>query len=252
MIRRGLQLSGRVEIADDPDDLHDRLAGAMWSAAKEAIAARGVYHLALSGGSTPEPFYMHMVIDLRYRLFPWEKTHIWLVDERRVPFEDERSNGRMIYESLTSQVPTPAEQVHFVPTEADDPAAAYEATLRDVFEGIEVPRLDFVLLGMGGDGHTASLFPHSPALDESTRLIVGNDGPGVIPPPRVTMTYRLLNAAREIVVLVAGATKAPMLQQIDSQLRDEGLDVQRYPITGVAPEAGDLIWLLDRAAAGVG
>jgi 6-phosphogluconolactonase len=189
------------------------------------------------------------VIDLRYRLFPWEQTHVWLVDERCVPFDDERSNGRMIHEALMAHVPTPEEQVHFVPTEADDPAAAYETQLREVFGAAGIPRMDFVLLGMGSDGHTASLFPNSPALDEASRWITNNEGPNVTPPPRVTMTYPLLNAAREIVVLVAGASKAEMLARIDEQLRDEGLNIQKYPITGVVPDDGELVWLLDRAAA---
>jgi 6-phosphogluconolactonase len=256
-----LQLWGRVHVAKDRDTLFDDLARAMWSAAGAAIDARGVFHLALSGGWTPEPFYMHLVIDPRFRLFPWDKSHVWMVDERRVPLTDDKSNFRMIKETLTDHVPMRSRQVHPVPVETDDPGQAYESELNRVYgEALPsaassmragaTPRLDFVLLGMGDDGHTASLFPGSPALRERSRWVIVNDGPAVTPPPRITMTYPLLNAARDVAVLVTGAKKTATLRRVDEQFRTGGPDRATLPITGIEPADGKLSWYLDPDAAG--
>ena len=254
-------LPGRVHVAKDRDGLFDDLARALWGAAGAAIDARGVFHLALSGGSTPEPFYVHLIIDPRYRLIPWDKTHVWLVDERRVALDDARSNFRMIKETLTDHVPMRSRQVHPVPVEADDPGKAYESELNRVFaespasaaasmRAGATPRLDFVLLGMGDDGHTASLFPESPALRERSRWIVINGGPSVTPPPRVTMTYPLINAARDVAVLVTGAKKTATLRRVDEQFRAAGPGPATLPITGIDPANGELTWYLDPDAAG--
>src|SRR5690606_40064 len=141
------------------------------------------FHLALSGGSTPEPFYMRLVTDPRYRAIPWEQTHLWIVDERRVPERDDRSNFKMIREALADHVPLRSRQRHPMPVLEADPAARYEAELRRVVDpDARVPRLDFVVLGMGDDAHTASLFPHSPALEETQKLVAVNAGEYVTPP----------------------------------------------------------------------
>ena len=203
-----LTLPGQATIEADHEDLFLELGTALRQAAFDAVEARGVFHLALSGGSTPEPFYMRLVVDPLYRALPWQSTHLWIVDERRVPESDPRSNMRMIRESLAAHVPMPENHVHAVPTQAADPAAEYEAEMADVFgiapvPGAPVPKLDFVLLGMGSDAHTASLFPESPALAEKVRWIANNDGPRVVPPARITMTYPLINNARRVVVFPA-------------------------------------------------
>lgn len=257
-----LNLPGRTHVAP-ADVLFDDLAISLASSAAEAVKERGVFHVALSGGSTPEPFYMHLCIDPRYRSISWEKTHFWIVDERRVPENHEKSNIKMIRESLTDHLPIKKRQVHPMPVLQADPATAYIEEMERVFEslaaskagatletGETIPRLDWVLLGMGDDAHTASLFPQSPALKERTRWIANNDGPHVTPPDRVTMTYPLLNATRELAVLCIGAKKLPTLKRVSEQLRKHGVDTEHFPITGIKPTDGRLTWYLDAAAAG--
>lgn len=253
-------LTGAVHVARDRDRLFDDLAMAMIGAADDAAGRRGVFHLALSGGSTPEPFYVRLVTDPRFRGLPWDKTHLWMADERRVPEDDPRNNYRMIRESLADHVPMRSRQKHPMPVLLDDPAAAYERELREAFQGgpasaggTGVPRLDFILLGMGDDAHTASLFPGSAALSVSDRLIAVNDGAGVTPPPRITMTYPLINAARHVAVLAVGEKKAATLRRVNAQLA-QGPDRAAMPITGIDPQraaGGTMTWYLDPAAAGV-
>ena len=152
----------------------------------------------------------------------------------------------MIRESLIDHVPIPARFVHPMPVMADDAADQYAALLR---RHVDQTRLDFVLLGMGADAHTASLFPGSPALAVSDRLVAANQGPAVTPPDRLTMTYPLLNVARTLAVLVTGANKAATLGRVAQQMRDGGPDRESLPITEVSPDAGNLTWYLDPAAA---
>ena len=248
-------LPGSVHIAPDTETLFDALGESLMSAALGAVEQRGVFHLALSGGGTPEPFYVRLVTDPKFRGIPWKQTHVWIVDERRVPEDDEKANIRMLREALLDHVTTPAKQVHAMPVLADDPAGQYEQQLLRAFDlgadvtGFNPPSLDWVLLGMGGDCHTASLFPESPALEVRDRWIVTNDGESVTPPPRLTMTYPLLNAAREVVVLAVGAGKREALQRVADQHDSGSPDVTNIPISGIDPE-GSLTWFLDQAAAG--
>lgn len=247
-----LQLPGSIHVSPTADALYDELAFALLQAASVAVADRGVFHLALSGGSTPEPFYMRLVMDPQFRTIPWQATHLWVVDERRVPQDDPRSNWLMIRQTLADHVPTPRRQRHPMPVDGDDPAGAYEAELRRVIGG-SPPRLDFVLLGMGDDAHTASLFPDSPALDAGDRLVALNDGPQVTPPPRITMTLPLINAARQVAVLVTGEKKASTLARVSDRMASGGDPASLFramPITGVQPTDGKLSWYLDAPAAG--
>ena len=265
MTQHNLQLNGTVVVCPTVDEVYDELGKALIAAAKEAVDQRGAFHMALSGGSTPKRFYELLANDRRYRVVPWHKTHLWIVDERRVPEDDERNNYRMIKQAMLS-VPEPqrwnsvaeCEPHPVFRQDADledaDPAMAYENELRRKFDMLgtdEVPRLDFVLLGIGTDAHTASLFPGTTGLN-STRLIANNDvSPGTQPNVgRVTMTYPLLNAARQVAVLVTGGGKADTLQRIDQQLRESGPDPHNLPITGIKPTDGQLTWYLDAAAAG--
>ena len=248
----GLKLSGDVHVAPTADELYDDLAMALLGAAIESVAARGVFHVALSGGSSPEPFYMRLVTDPRFRAIPWQQTHAWIVDERRVPEDDPKSNYRMIREVLVDHVPMRRRQAHPMPVLSQRAAEEYQASLAEAMPGGSYgapPRLDFVLLGMGDDAHTASLFPHSSAIGESVRWVIENDGPAVTPPPRVTMTYPLLNAARRVAVLVTGQKKAEALRKVDAQLRGGKPDPVALPITGIDPVDGTLTWYLDAAAA---
>lgn len=246
-----LKLPGTTIVRPDTDALFDDLGDVLLAAATQAVRERGVFHLALSGGSTPEPFYMRLVTDPRYRTLPWRQTHVWIVDERRVPEESDKANIRMIRETLTDQADMKRSHVHAIPVLSGDPAAEYERTLRDVFgaSGDEPPRLDFVLLGMGDDCHTASLFPNTDAIHVTDRWVVVNEGPNVTPPDRVTMTYPLLNAARQVAVLCVGAKKHAALQRVAALTKPDPLNI---PISGIAPAHadGDLAWYLDEAAAG--
>jgi 6-phosphogluconolactonase len=239
----------------DADELYDDLAAVLLSAAMKSVAARGVFHLALSGGSTPEPFFVRMVIDARYRFLPWARTHVWQVDERCVPPDDPQANIKLIRETLTDHVPMPSRQVHAMPVMQRDPATKYESALREFLlqHGPDepIPRLDFVLLGMGEDGHTASLFPHSPAVNEARRWVVANEGPTVAPPPRVTMTLPLISAARNIAVLVTGLRKAATVRRVHDHLQAAGPVPEELPITGVRPAHDtDMTWFIDTGAAG--
>lgn len=219
-------LPGTVIVRDGPDTVIDAIAADLMVHAANCVRAFGDFHLALSGGSTPLPLYERLMIDPRYRDLPWSRTHLWIVDERRVGFDDERSNFKHISEILSDHSGIPAEQIHPMFAQSDEADAAYERTLREVLGWRErgQDRLDFVLLGMGADGHTASLFPRSAALmaelnaaagsADSQRLVRINTGPQVVPPDRVTMTLRLLNASRFIGLMVTGEGKRATLARV--------------------------------------
>jgi 6-phosphogluconolactonase len=245
-------LPGRVVVVADTDALIDQVAGELTVRAIDRVESAHTFHLALSGGNTPKMLFRRLLIDPNFRGLPWTQTHIWQVDERVVADDDAARNFRMINEHLLTQVPARDEHVHPMPVIHDDGDQHYERDLRDAIATTDAhgtPRLDYALLGMGGDGHTASLFPHTPALAEQDRLCVFNDGDSIaVPRPRMTMTYPLINAARTIAILVLGASKHAALQRI--ALSPD--DVQQFPITGITPTHDDteLIWYLDEAAAG--
>lgn len=240
-------LPGLVTVGDGLEAVFDALGRDLAAAARECVDAYGDFHLALSGGSTPLPFYERLAAEPRFRGIPWSRTHLWTVDERRVPFDDERSNWRAIAKALAS-APVPAEQRHPIPADAADAAERYEAELRSALgrrpRGED--RLDFVVLGMGADGHTASLFPRTAVLGESERLVGECEGPGAGAPPRVTMTYPLLNSARRVAILVTGTAKAATLARVAAGSGD----ARELPVKGIAPRPGELRWYLDRAACG--
>ncbi len=193
------------------------------------------------------PFYEQLMTDPRARGFPWARTHLWMVDERCVPFDHEKSNWRQIEEILVEASDIPKEQIHPMHAYLPDADTQYEKELRDTLGWRERghDRLDFVLLGMGDEGHTASLFPHSAAQDAMDRLVVFNRGSTVVPPDRLTMTYGLLNASRFIAPLVLGTGKAAMLARIAKKVDD----FHEVPILGIAPLAGELKWFIDQDAA---
>ena len=198
-------------------------------------------HVALAGGSTPRRAY-ELAAEADADL---SAATLWLGDERVVPAEDERSNARMIREALTDRIPEERRpRLMAVATELGPAAAAagYESRLRE--ELGNHPRLDLVLLGLGPDSHTASLFPGKPALQETHRLVTAVPEAGMEPQvPRVTMTYPLLNTAREVVFLVAGADKAEALRRAFGDPPDES-----SPAAHVRPGAGTLTLVLDQAA----
>lgn len=241
-------LPGRVVVAPHADELIDKLAMELVLHAETCVREFGDFHLALSGGSTPEPLYRRLMYDPDYRKLPWRRTHLWIVDERCVPLDDERSNYRMIRETIVEHADIPREQVHPMPAEDKRADHAYEKELRDLLGWRErgQDRLDYVLLGMGADGHTASLFPHTEPLRERERLVRLNFAEHAEPHERITMTFPMINTARFIAVLVTGQKKAPTLERVAAGDVTE----EELPIRGVRPLEGQLVWYLDGAACG--
>jgi 6-phosphogluconolactonase len=231
-----------------PQELFEAAAEEVVRAANQAVAQRGRFTLALSGGSTPKNLYTLLATNARTSL-PWDRTYFFWSDERHVPPSDPESNYRMAEEAMLSKVPVAASNVFRVPTENPDAAAAaeaYEQTLRKFFtvEAGQLPRFDLILLGMGPDGHTASLFPETAALRERSRLVVAN-WVEKLKTSRITFTLPLLNAARCVAFLVSGTDKASVLHEV----LEGNAPGEQYPAKLVRPADGKLIWFLDRAAA---
>lgn len=246
-------LPGAVVVRESADEVIDAALADLFMHALACARAFGDFHLALSGGGTPMPMYRRLMYDPAYREFPWTRTHLWIVDERRVPFDDDRSNFRHIDEIIGHHSGIPREQVHPIRATEPDADAAYERLLRDTLEWREKgqDRLDYVLLGMGADAHTASLFPRSPALRPAPggpQWVRINAGPSVTPPDRVTMTYQLINAARFIAVLATGAAKRPTIARVAAAASLSPPPIDDLPILGVRPVAGELRWYLDAEA----
>jgi 6-phosphogluconolactonase len=269
------RLPGAVVVRETADEMIDALAAEMLIHAHNCVRAYGEFHMALSGGSTPVPLYERLMIDPALRGFPWENSHIWIVDERRVPFDDPRSNFKTINEILGHHSGIPSGHMHPILAMADDADTTYEIQLRKILGKRErgQERLDFVLLGMGADGHTASLFPHSPALalDASAngsgapRLVRINSGPTVTPPDRVTLTFDMINASRFVALLVIGAAKRASLARVAAASPGGSAPalgpggsasgpaptkdaIAELPVLGVRPVAGVLRWYLDHDA----
>jgi 6-phosphogluconolactonase len=229
------------------------LAARLASHLRQRLDRVSVAHLALSGGSSALLLGSALAAESPLPASAWLRIHVWMVDERCVPDDDPRLNFNLVRDTLLARVPLPFANLHPMPVLAEDGAARYESDLRVALAARAEPedgRLDAVVLGMGPDGHTASLFPESPALDESRRLVVLNDGAHVMPPrPRMTMTYPLLNRARLIALLVTGASKQPALARALSNPHD----LHGLPVTGIVPAPGSkLLWCLDREAAPAG
>lgn len=236
-------MPANFEILPDRAALVARAAAFVAEQLQGAIAARGQANLALAGGSTPKPVYE----TLAQLELPWERLHVFWSDERYVPADHPDSNQRMACQAWLNRVPFPAANLHPLPTGAGDPAAdaaQHEAELRAHFQTAagQVPAFDLILLGMGDDGHTASLFPQTAVLEERDRLVAVGRKDGQ---PRLTFTVPLLNQARCVLFLVSGAGKQAALRAV---LAEQG-DANQYPARLVQP-LGELRWLLDAAAAG--
>jgi 6-phosphogluconolactonase len=230
-----------VEVLPDLSALVARSLDLILSKLATAIEERGQFTIALAGGSTPKPLYEAIA----QQNLPWDKIHVFWGDERYVPPDHPDSNELMARRAWLDRVDIPAANIHAVPTLDADPAvsaAKHEQHLREFFNSSPAafPALDVVLLGMGDDAHTASLFPHTDALQVRDRLVtVGNkDGN-----PRITFTYPLINAARSVIFVVAGANKQPALAQVFAPVADDFT----YPSRLIQPQ-GELWWLLDAAA----
>lgn len=217
-------------------------------AANEAIQQRGRFTIALAGGSTPKGLYNLLATNARTTL-PWDRMFFFFGDERHVPPNDPDSNYHMADESMLSKIPVATANVFRVPAENPDAevvAETYEETLKKFFAlpPGQFPQFDLILLGMGPDGHTASLFPGTAALQEKKRWVVAN-WVEKMKTHRITLTLPVLNAARCVVFLVSGTDKAAALRTV----LEEAAPADQYPSKLIKPTHGKLIWLLDRAAA---
>jgi len=210
----------------------------------QAVVERGSCNVCLSGGTTPKSLNELWTEEYAAR-FPWKQIQFFFGDERYVPADDARSNFRMARETLLTRVPIPPENVHPMPTDFERPAdaaAAYESEMRKVLG--ERPEFDIVFLGVGPEGHTASLFPDSPALAEKKRWVVAVEVPAETP-QRLTLTLPVLNSARNVFFLAEGSKKREIVAAIR---RDHEGDTSVYPAARVI-SAGHVIWYLDQAAA---
>ena len=229
----------------DANELSLRAAEAAVRLINDSLRAHGRFSVALAGGNTPRSLYRLLASQFRGQI-PWTKVHVFWGDERYVPLADSQSNYRMARETLLDAVPCPVGNVHPMPTELPDPdlaAREYEKTLRNYFSE-DWPRFDLVLLGLGEEGHTASLFPGSPAFNETQRWVVAVNAPAK-PALRLTLTLPALTAAANIYFLVAGSNKAEALHHVLTG----SPDAKNYPASGIRRAKGTVIWWLDRAAA---
>lgn len=248
---RGVRLTvaPKLEVLPSAADVARRGAELFALAAQEAAVGRGVFAAALSGGRTPRSMYEQLARRSLAQKVPWRRVHLYWGDERCVPPDDEASNYGMARDAFIRHVALPEANVHRMRGEDDPERAAsgcddelHEMARRQRPPG-ELPVFDLVLLGLGPDGHTASLFPHTAALREHERLCVVNEGEktGL----RLTVTFPVINAARRVVFLVTGAEKAGMVAEVlEGRRIPDAIPAQR-----VAPERGTLTWLLDGAAA---
>jgi 6-phosphogluconolactonase len=233
------------QIFNNADELARATAKHFVTRSREAVAKRGAFTVALSGGSTPKILYQLLADPLEpfREQIPWVETDFFWSDERHVPPDHPESNYRMTNEAMLSRVPVSEDKVHRVMGEnpnAADAAKDYEQTLKDL-TGENLPQLDLILLGLGADGHTASIFPGSEVLQETKRLVAA---PWVekLNTHRITMTLPLLNNGASVLFLVTGAEKAAIVKEIL-----EG--PEQYPAQAVKPTSGELLWLLDQEAA---
>jgi 6-phosphogluconolactonase len=241
--------SREIKVVPDARAVAAEAAERVTTAAERAIAERGAFSIALSGGSTPKALYALLTAEPYRSRIDWSKVHILFGDERGVPPEHKDSNYKTADEALLSKVPIPRNQIHRMKGElgerAEDAAKEYGLMLQKRFPD----GLDVVLLGMGGDGHTASIFPGTPAVSEKEHRVLGyfatNSSTGKS--WRITMTAPFINQAREILVLLAGADKAARLKEV----LEGPQDPDRLPIQLIKPARGKVVWIIDVAAAGV-
>lgn len=229
------------KILPDSERLIEAAAEHFVVTARSAIAKRGVFYVALAGGSTPKGLYQKLATSPYIEQIDWARVHIFFGDERCVPATHDDSNFKMAKLAMLDHLPIPTENVHRMPTESGDAvevASRYAETIKLVME--DKP-FDLVLLGLGPDGHIASLFPETPAL-EVTDMLTASLFVEKFQSWRVTLTYPVINAAKQVIVFIAGEAKADIVRDITSEAVT-GLPVQRLAPTG------DYFWFMDKAAA---
>jgi 6-phosphogluconolactonase len=239
-------VAARIDVSVDSAALAQRVA--QWIV-DLACASQGRFAIALSGGSTPKRLYGLLAATPLRDQMPWQRVHLFWGDDRFVPWESPDSNYAMAYEAMLAHAPIPPENIHGVPfaTTPAEAAGRYEQTLKSYYGSSTLdparPLFDIVLLGMGPDGHTASLFPEKPALEERQRWAVDVPEPGLNPfIPRITLTYPALDSAKSVAFVAAGADKMAMMRRVLAGER-------QLPAARIAP-VGELIWFVDRAASG--
>jgi 6-phosphogluconolactonase len=234
-----------IRVLPDLEEAARAAALELAAAASDALSDHGVFRLALSGGSTPRALFDALASPPFSRRIDWKKARVFFVDERCVRPSSERSNYRLAKEHLLDPLRVPARNVFRMRGEEEPrrAARAYDRVLRTEF-GRSVPRFDLVLLGLGADGHTASLFPRTRALDEKTKWAAANYLP-LQKEWRLTLTFPVLNAARRVIFLVAGEEKRAAVATVLARKRGS----RSLPASLVRPKRGSLIWILDEAAA---
>ncbi len=243
------QLTSEKIVASDAGELNKLAAAKFVSVARDAIKKKGKFSVALAGGSTPKGLYKLLSTDKFCSLVEWTKIYFFFGDERNVSPDDEESNFRMANENLLLPLKIGAENIFRWQTElknAEAIAEKYEQTIKNFFDlrENEFPRFDLILLGMGEDGHTASLFPHTEALKEKNKIAVANTVEK-LNTTRLTLSFPAINNAANIMFLVSGEKKAEVLRAV---LQGE-TETEKYPSQNVKPVNGNLFWLLDRNAA---
>jgi 6-phosphogluconolactonase len=242
----GITMRMDTEVFPDLDSLSRAAIEETLEIVRESVAQRGRFSIALSGGHTPTKMYELWASGPFRHQTPWNHVHLFWGDERYVPPDDAESNFRLARETLISHVPIPPQNVHPIPTFSASPdksAEIYEGELRNFF-GAE-PEFDLQLMGLGAEGHTASLFPGSPALEEKQRWVVAVEVTAA-PPRRLTLTLVVLNRGRNTMFLVSGSEKREIIATLRSEPESKP---SQYPAGRIRPP-GRVLWLLDRAAAG--
>ncbi|MFD3003066.1 6-phosphogluconolactonase [Pontibacter toksunensis] len=235
-----------LQIFEDKAQLSKAAAELFVKTAQEAVQQNGRFTVALTGGSSPVQLYDLLAQQPYVEQVPWEKTFVFWGDERWVPLTDDRSNARMAMETFLNKVPVPAAQIYPMWEDGKEPeefANKYEQLLKAHFSQ-QIPQFDLILLGMGDDGHTASLFPGTAVLHETSRLVQAYYlGPQSM--YRITLTAPLINQAKTICFLTFGSNKAPALQEVLEGERNP----EKYPSQLIQPKNGEVIWLVDESAA---
>ncbi len=235
-----------LTIAADETAFAKKAAQTVLEAVTAAVRAGGACSVALSGGSTPKKFLALLAQPYYRERVPWPQVFFFWADERCVPPDHPESNYRMAEEALFSKVPVPKSNLFRIPAEMDPPssaARAYEQTLRLHFKSSNLPKFDLILLGLGEDGHTASLFPDTPAVAEKVRWVAANYVEK-LSAYRITLTFPVINNAARVVFAVGGSAKAAMMKEVLAEKTG-----RRLPAQMVAPVSGELVWLVDKAAA---
>jgi 6-phosphogluconolactonase len=244
------QFPARVEIEQTAEGATEFVADMVREIICQSVSDTGSCNIAFAGGTTPHLLYRQLARDAVSCEVPWDGVDVFFGDERDVPHDHVESNFCMVQRALLDHVPVSPGRVHPMPADSDDLSGAaekYEQVIRKILPdgGVGIPCFDLILLGMGSDGHTASLFPFTPALGETERLIISHFVP-VLGRRRMTFTFPLINAARNIVALVTGADKA---QTILTLMGDNEEARAELPFSMIRPSSGEFVLVMDRPAA---